>query len=120
MAISFDVTPEFAVTKWHSQAYWAKNPRTDLPLIGMDTDGCKSTTCPVESGATQSYQWTFDVDKKFPAQTFNVKMKLTSQEKDAQDKVGQEMGGQDMVGQDKIVKDDNNFCCFIFVIKLTK
>lgn len=92
--ISFDINPEFPVEALHSQAYWA-NGRMDLPLVGMDTDGCKSTTCPIEAGATQSYHWTLDVDKRFPTRPFNVKMKL------------------------KNTKDDN-FCCFMFNIKLTK
>lgn len=93
VSIDFDFTPEFAMDTIHSQAYWAKGD-VDLPLIGMENDGCKSTTCPVAERATQSYHWTFDVDKKFPTRQFNVKMKMKNQQED--------------------------FCCFIFSIRLTK
>lgn len=93
MAIDFDVTPDFPVETLHSQAYWA-NGLMDLPLVGMDTDGCHATSCPIQPGTTNAYHWTLDVDKKFPTRQFNVKMKLKNQEE--------------------------NFCCFLFKIKLTK
>lgn len=88
------MTPEFAVDSLHSQAYWASG-RMDLPLVGMENDGCKMTTCPLAAGNTQPYRWTLDVDKKFPSRQYNVKMMMKSQ-------------------------DEKKFCCFMFNIKLTK
>ena len=93
VAIDFDITTEFPAETLHSQAYWAKGS-VDLPLIPMENDGCKSTQCPIAIGATHSYHWSLDVDKKYPARPFPVKMKLTN--------------------------EDGNFCCFQFNIKLTK
>lgn len=93
VSIAFDMQPSFSGESLESQAYWATG-RTDLPLIGMDTDGCKATTCPIVAGTTQRYQWSLDVDKKFPSRQFNVKMKVKTPEE--------------------------NFCCFMFNIKLTK
>lgn len=93
VSISYDLTPTFRIETLESQAYWP-NGRVDLPLVGMETDGCKSTTCPIEENTTKSYQWHLDVDKKFPTRQYTVKMMMKSQEE--------------------------NFCCFLFTIKLTK
>lgn len=93
MSITYDIKPEFQVDTLFSQAYWAKGSM-DLPLLGMETDGCKSTNCPIAPGTTQSYQWDLDVDKKFPTRPFTVKMKMENQKQD--------------------------FCCFLFNIKLVK
>lgn len=94
VSLEFDLAPEFPVGSLHSQAYWAQGS-LDLPLQNMDTDGCKNTACPIQERTTAQYKWTLNVEKKFPVRGYDVKLKLTSQ-------------------------DPNNFCCFIFKIKLTK
>lgn len=42
----------------------------DIPFVLMDTDGCKTTKCPVEAGKKQTYKYNLDIgtnSSQFPA-----------------------------------------------------
>lgn len=54
----------------------------DLPLLGMDYDACKYTTCPVAVGKQQKYKYDLLIAKSFPAATYDVKYKLINDDND--------------------------------------
>lgn len=33
----------------------------DIPFVQMDTDGCKTTKCPVEAGKKQTYKYNLNI-----------------------------------------------------------
>lgn len=42
----------------------------DIPFVLMDTDGCKTTKCPVEAGKKQTYKYNLNIGTnttQFPA-----------------------------------------------------
>ncbi|XP_059607676.1 MD-2-related lipid-recognition protein-like [Phlebotomus argentipes] len=92
-SIEFDYAMEFQATELDSRMYW-NNEGVDLPLIGVDTNGCNMVSCPIEANANNTYVWTLNVSKKFPIRVFDIKVKIKNQ--------------------------DNNFCCFLTKIRLTK
>ncbi|XP_034943383.1 MD-2-related lipid-recognition protein-like [Chelonus insularis] len=92
-SISFDYTAYFHGDSLESRAYWA-NQVIDLPFLGMETNACATTTCPVQSGQKQTYTITLPIAKTYPARTFDVKWKLWNPQEQE--------------------------CCFIFQIKLHK
>ena len=49
-----------------SRAYWT-TVYADLPFVGMDTDLCKVSDCPVVKGVEKKYNYTLDISKSFPA-----------------------------------------------------
>lgn len=63
---SFDYTPEFTATTAHGQVYWM-SPEGDLPFVGMDTEACKFTACPLNGGARQTYTYNFETSRKYQA-----------------------------------------------------
>ncbi|XP_055706621.1 MD-2-related lipid-recognition protein-like [Phlebotomus papatasi] len=91
--IEFDYSTAFRATELDSRIYWS-NEGVDLPLIGVDTNGCNIVSCPVEANVNNTYAWTLNVSKKFPIRTFDIKMKIKN--------------------------EDDNFCCFLTKIRLTK
>lgn len=48
----------------------------DMPFMGMDTDACKYTNCPVVEQATQTWQYTLFILDSYPKGSYTVKMKL--------------------------------------------
>ncbi|XP_055693991.1 MD-2-related lipid-recognition protein-like [Lutzomyia longipalpis] len=92
-SIEFDYSSEFRATELDSRVYWS-NEGVDLPLIGVDTNGCNIVTCPIEANINNTYTWTLNVSKKFPIRQFDIKMKIKN--------------------------EDENFCCFLTKIRLTK
>ncbi|CAH1390429.1 unnamed protein product [Nezara viridula] len=77
-----------------TRAYWA-TVLADLPFVGMDTDLCKHTECPVVKNVDKQFNYTLDISKSFPAQKFDVKWKIW------EEKAGPEKE-----------------CCFMFKMKL--
>ncbi|KAJ3659166.1 hypothetical protein Zmor_010870 [Zophobas morio] len=73
--IEFDYVPGFDAEKLVSQAY-SVTPFIDLPLIGMDRDGCKYTQCPTKSGETGTYKNTLFISPAFPLLNYIVKYRL--------------------------------------------
>uniref|UniRef100_A0A1L8DQG5 Putative niemann-pick type c2 n=1 Tax=Nyssomyia neivai TaxID=330878 RepID=A0A1L8DQG5_9DIPT len=92
-SIEFDYSTDFRATELDSRVYW-NNEGVDLPLIGVDTNGCNIVSCPIEAHVNNTYTWTLNVSKKFPIRTFDIKMKVKN--------------------------EDENFCCFLTKIRLTK
>ncbi|KAK0180283.1 hypothetical protein PV327_005943 [Microctonus hyperodae] len=91
--ISFDYTADFQGDTLETTAYWTSKV-IDLPLLGMDTNACATTTCPVQPGQKQTYHIELPISKTFPSKTYKVKWRLwNAQEQE---------------------------CCFIFQLKLHK
>ncbi|KAK7874041.1 hypothetical protein R5R35_004592 [Gryllus longicercus] len=93
-SIEFDFTVAATLHNATSRAYWA-NDMTDLPLVGMDTNSCGYTACPIQANARQAFAQSLPLSKKFPVRTYDVKWRLTNEEEGVK-------------------------CCFIFKIKLVK
>jgi len=87
--LEVDFTPKFESPTVHSQMYW--NGFIELPLVGMDTDGCKTTNCPTKSGEKQTY--TYDLMIQYPSGIYEVKHLITGN------------------------NTENQKCCFLFKIK---
>lgn len=64
--ISFDYTPAFEASSLHGQVYWV-SPGGDLPFLGMETNACLHTTCPLQSGVKQSYAYNLETSRKYTA-----------------------------------------------------
>lgn len=47
------------------RVFWASD--IDLPLVGMETDACKFTSCPIVKGEKRSYDFTLPISRKFPS-----------------------------------------------------
>ncbi|XP_057332388.1 MD-2-related lipid-recognition protein-like [Microplitis mediator] len=92
-SISFDYTANFEGNSLESRAYWASQV-IDLPFVGMETNACATTVCPVQPGQKQTYDISLPILKSFPARTYDVKWKLWNPQQQE--------------------------CCFIFQIKLHK
>uniref|UniRef100_A0A1B0CJX2 MD-2-related lipid-recognition domain-containing protein n=1 Tax=Lutzomyia longipalpis TaxID=7200 RepID=A0A1B0CJX2_LUTLO len=78
-SIEFDYSSEFRATELDSRVYWS-NEGVDLPLIGVDTNGCNIVTCPIEANINNTYTWTLNVSKKFPIRQFDIKMKIKNED----------------------------------------
>ncbi|XP_015114239.1 MD-2-related lipid-recognition protein [Diachasma alloeum] len=92
-SIEFDYTTNFAADTLQGRAYWA-NKLMDVPFLGMETNACLSTPCPLKADTKQTYKMALHVDTKYPARSFDVKWKLWNQQEQE--------------------------CCIVFQIKLTK
>ncbi|XP_014239990.1 mite group 2 allergen Tyr p 2-like [Cimex lectularius] len=57
-----------------TRAYWASV--LDIPFLGMKTDGCSMTSCPVKKDQLGQYNFTLDISDKFLPKRYNVKFKL--------------------------------------------
>jgi hypothetical protein len=57
--------PAVDVDSVTGQVYWV-NQVGDLPFVGMNTNGCTFTTCPIVAGSRQSYVYQLSISKKFP------------------------------------------------------
>ncbi|XP_069671479.1 MD-2-related lipid-recognition protein-like [Periplaneta americana] len=94
-SIQFDFTPTVAVDAPTGRAFWT-NQVGDLPFVGMDTNACNFTTCPLAAGTRQTYDYQLSISKKFPVRAYDVKWRLWNEQTDVLE------------------------CCFIAKIKLTK
>ncbi|CAD6234114.1 GSCOCG00007567001-RA-CDS [Cotesia congregata] len=92
-SIAFDYTANFEGNTLESRAYWT-NQVIDLPFVGMETDACAKTVCPVQPGQKQTYDIAIPIMKAYPARTYDVKWRMWNTQ--------------------------NQECCFIFGIKLLK
>lgn len=45
--------------------FWASE--IDIPLVGMETDSCKFTSCPIVKNEKRTYNFTLPISRKFPA-----------------------------------------------------
>lgn len=65
VSIQFGWNAEWSASKLHAQVFSVTDDG-DLPMPGMDTDGCKHSTCPVQASTRQSYTYVLGLPKKFP------------------------------------------------------
>ncbi|CAD7088496.1 unnamed protein product [Hermetia illucens] len=92
--IEFDFTPDFDSPTLEGRLFWASE--IDIPLVGMETDSCKFTSCPIVKNEKRTYNFTLPISRKFPAGTYDVKWRITG------------------------TKPEQEECCFLTQIKLTK
>ncbi|XP_055594921.1 MD-2-related lipid-recognition protein-like [Uranotaenia lowii] len=76
--IAFDYTPEFDAQVATAKAFWTQTAM-DLPFAGMDSEGCKYTSCPLQSGTKQSYSYDLPIQKKYPTRVYDVKWILENE-----------------------------------------
>ncbi|XP_039493359.1 MD-2-related lipid-recognition protein-like [Drosophila santomea] len=74
--MSFDFTPHFDADTLKANLGWAKSENVELPLLSMDREACKYTTCPVRSGVTQTYTTTMPADARFPLSPYTIRWAL--------------------------------------------
>uniref|UniRef100_A0A182WG50 MD-2-related lipid-recognition domain-containing protein n=1 Tax=Anopheles minimus TaxID=112268 RepID=A0A182WG50_9DIPT len=65
VSITFDFTPKFAADELAADVSWART-NFDLPFVGMDTEACKHTNCPVVSDNRQTYTYNLPIKKEYP------------------------------------------------------
>ncbi|KAI8046488.1 MD-2-related lipid-recognition protein-like [Drosophila gunungcola] len=71
--MSFDFTPNFDADRVEATLGWAKSETEELPLLTMDRDACKYTTCPLRSGVTQTYTTDVPIEAKFPLSAYTIR-----------------------------------------------
>ncbi|XP_076167612.1 MD-2-related lipid-recognition protein [Ptiloglossa arizonensis] len=91
--ITFQYTPNFSADTLQGRVYWATQA-TDIPFLGMDSDACLSTPCPVLADQKSTYHAEIHILKKYPVRTFDLKWKIWNEQEQE--------------------------CCFMFQIKITK
>jgi len=74
--MSFDYTPNFDADTLVASLGWAKSENVELPLLTMDQEACKYTTCPVRSGVTQTYTNNMPADARFPLSPYTIRWAL--------------------------------------------
>lgn len=92
--LTVDFTPDFDTDKLEGRWFW-ENGNTDLPLMGVDTNGCNFAPCPLKKGQQTQYNFDLDINRRWPTQTFDIKLKITGDTPDKE-------------------------CCFVTAIKLTR
>jgi len=78
--LEVDIIPNFNSNTLHSQLYW--HGFVELPLVGMETDACKTSQCPTKSGEKQTY--VYDLTIRYPSATYEVKHVITGANKDTE------------------------------------
>ncbi|EDV53026.1 MD-2-related lipid-recognition protein [Drosophila erecta] len=74
--MSFDFTPNFDADTLKASLGWAKSENVELPLVTLDREACKYTTCPVRSGVTQTYTTLVPIESKFPLSPYTIRWAL--------------------------------------------
>ncbi|XP_017000447.1 MD-2-related lipid-recognition protein-like [Drosophila takahashii] len=74
--MSFDFTPNFDADTLEASLGWAKSETVELPLLTMDREACKYTSCPVRSGVTQTYTTEVPIEAKFPLSPYTIRWAL--------------------------------------------
>ncbi|XP_054725114.1 MD-2-related lipid-recognition protein-like [Anastrepha obliqua] len=74
--MSFDFTPNFAAETLEAGLAWQKSATQDLPLITMDKEACKYTTCPTVANQRQTYTIDVPIESKFPLNSYTIKWTL--------------------------------------------
>lgn len=94
-SIQFDFTPTVGSETLTGKVYWV-NQMGDLPFVGMNSDACTFTTCPIQADGRQTYEYQLSISKKFPVRSYDIKWRLWNEDSDLLE------------------------CCFMTKIKLTK
>ncbi|GLV35790.1 Niemann-Pick type C-2g [Carabus blaptoides fortunei] len=72
--LQMDFTTLVPIDTMKGLPYWASV--TDLPFVGMDSDACKFTACPIGQNVNQTYDFQLTIAKSLPRGTFDVKWKF--------------------------------------------
>ncbi|PNF33184.1 hypothetical protein B7P43_G12809 [Cryptotermes secundus] len=64
-SIQFDFTPTVGSETLTGKVYWV-NQMGDLPFVGMNSDACTFTTCPIQPDRRQTYEYQLSISKRFP------------------------------------------------------
>ncbi|XP_076632822.1 MD-2-related lipid-recognition protein [Colletes latitarsis] len=91
--MTFHYTPSFAAENLQTRIYWASQ-MMDIPFLGMNPDACLSTACPVVAGQRGVYHAEINILKKYPIRMYDIKWKIWNEQEQE--------------------------CCFMFQIKITK
>ncbi|CAK9834223.1 MD-2-related lipid-recognition protein [Anthophora retusa] len=91
--MTFHYTPAFSSEKMQGRIFWASQVM-DIPFLGMDPDACLATSCPIEAGQRNTYHVQIPILKKYPVRTYDLKWKIWNEQEQE--------------------------CCFMFQIKITK
>jgi len=78
-SIEFDYTTQFNSTTAYGLVS-AVTQNGDLQFPGMNTEACQHTSCPLVESAHQTYAYTLNVAKKFPARTYTIRWVLRNPE----------------------------------------
>lgn len=92
--MSFDFTPHFDADTLEANLHWIKSEDQLLPLINMEKDACKTTTCPIQKDQKSTYSIEIPIQNKFPINYYNIKWSF--------------------------IAPDGNQCCFTHGIKLVR
>lgn len=76
--MSFEFTPNFDADSIEVDLFWVKGPNEELPLISMDKDACKYTSCPLKSGQKQEYNIDIPISSKFPTSSYTIKWVMST------------------------------------------
>ncbi|XP_058462159.1 MD-2-related lipid-recognition protein-like [Malaya genurostris] len=79
--IAFDYTPDFSAQQVTAKVFWTQTA-VDLPFAGMDTEGCKYTSCPIVEAHRQTYSYNLPIQQKYPKRTFDVKWQLMNEDQE--------------------------------------
>ncbi|KZC12796.1 MD-2-related lipid-recognition protein, partial [Dufourea novaeangliae] len=58
-------TPNFSADTMVGRVFWASQ-LTDIPFLGMSSEACSSTTCPIAAGQSNVYHAQIPILKKYP------------------------------------------------------
>ncbi|TDG43524.1 hypothetical protein AWZ03_010051 [Drosophila navojoa] len=74
--MSFKFTPKFDAEKLEASLNWVKSEAELLPLVTLEKDACKSTSCPVKAGVQHTYAIQVPIESKFPVSTYTIRWAL--------------------------------------------
>ncbi|XP_017886992.1 MD-2-related lipid-recognition protein-like [Ceratina calcarata] len=91
--MTFHYTPTFSSDKLEGRIYWVSQ-LADIPFLGLNSNACLMTNCPIEAGQKNIYRVQVPILKEYPVRTYNLKWKIWN--------------------------DQEEECCFQYQIKITK
>ncbi|XP_050423188.1 MD-2-related lipid-recognition protein-like [Adelges cooleyi] len=74
-SITLNYIPDFNSTVPKTRLYSVKSI-LDIPFLGMDTNACLYTACPVRSGVPSRYTFQLHVSTLYPRNSYLVKLRL--------------------------------------------
>ncbi|XP_023174659.1 MD-2-related lipid-recognition protein-like [Drosophila hydei] len=74
--MSFKYTPQFDADQLEASLVWAKSETEELPLVTLERDACKATSCPVKAGVQGTYTVEVPIEAKFPVSTYTIRWAL--------------------------------------------
>lgn len=80
-SIEFDFSTSVDVDSVTGKVYWV-NSAGEFPFLGMNSDGCSFTTCPVVAGNMHSYVYQLSISKKFPVRSYDIKWRVWNEQAD--------------------------------------